>query len=85
MPAFDDGMEPYNILLACCFLTINIEYFWQIADNKFLLKNIVKLNIKRAQTVKHHVKFMQLLDDQLQFGKYNTKKEDIKFALTFLC
>lgn len=59
-------------------------YFRQIADNKFLPENIVKLSTERAQAVKHHIKFMQLSNDQLQFGEYNAKEEDIKFPLALL-
>lgn len=84
MPAFHDGMEPRFIPLARRFPTINVEYFRQIADNKFLPENIVKLSTERAQAVKHHVKFMQLSDDQLQFGEYNAKEEDTKFPLALL-
>lgn len=84
MPAFHDGMEPRFIPLARCFSTINIEYFLQIADNKFLPENIIKLSTERAQAIKHHVKFMQLSDDQLQFDEYNSKEKDTKFPLALL-
>ena len=45
MPAFHDGMKRF-IPLARRFATINVEYFRQIADNKFLPENIIKLSIE---------------------------------------
>ena len=47
----------------------------------FFLRNIVQLSIKRTQAIKHHIKFIQLFDNQLQFSKYNAEEEDIKFYL----
>lgn len=65
MLVFHNSMEPCFIFLICYFLTINIKYFWQITDSKFLPENIVKLSMERAQVVKNYIKFMQLSNDQL--------------------
>lgn len=83
--AFYDSIESYFFDLIRYFFTINIQYFWQIADNKFLPIKIIILNIKCVQAINNHIKFIQLSDNTFQFGKFNTKKEDIKFFFTYLC
>lgn len=84
MPVFHNSIKPCFIPLAFYFSTINIKYFLQIANNKFLFKKIVKLNTKCAQTVKYYIKFIQLSINQLQFDKYNAKEKNINFFCFFL-
>lgn len=62
-PVFHINIEHHFIPLVRHFPAINIDYFQQIANNKFLLKNIVNLSMEHAQMIKYHVKFVQLLNN----------------------